>query len=93
MIYNSNPQVEEVLLTQEEEVLDNKIVLFDDDVNTFDFVIESLINVCGHDGLQAEQCTLIVHYKGRCDVKNGEYTDLEPMCTALLDRGLTAEIQ
>jgi len=93
MVYNSNPQVEEAVLTQEEEVLENKIVLFDDDVNTFDFVIESLMNVCGHDDLQAEQCTLIVHYKGKCDIKNGEYGKLEPLCTALLDRGLTAEIQ
>jgi ATP-dependent Clp protease adaptor protein ClpS len=43
--------------------------------------------------LQAEQCTLIVHYNGKCDVKNGDYSKLEPICTALLDRGLTAEIQ
>ncbi|NNE56269.1 MAG: ATP-dependent Clp protease adaptor ClpS, partial [Flavobacteriales bacterium] len=69
------------------------LILFNDEVNTFDFVINSLVNVCGHDSMQAEQCTLIVHYKGKCDVKRGEFDDLEPMCTALQDRGLTAEIQ
>ena len=85
--------------TQEEtdvlakEVLSNKIVLFNDEVNSFDFVIDALIKVSGHEAIQAEQCTILVHFKGRCTVKEGEYDDLEPMCTALLDRGLTAEIQ
>jgi ATP-dependent Clp protease adaptor protein ClpS len=51
------------------------------------------MEVCGHELLQAEQCTLLVHYKGKCAVKNGTWEELEPMCTALLDRGLTAEIQ
>ncbi|MFA7615424.1 MAG: ATP-dependent Clp protease adaptor ClpS [Moheibacter sp.] len=68
------------------------LVLHNDEVNTFDFVIESLIDVCHHTVLQAEQCTWLVHFKGKCDVKNGSYNFLEPMCTALLDRGLSAEI-
>ncbi|MDG1158932.1 MAG: ATP-dependent Clp protease adaptor ClpS [Flavobacteriales bacterium] len=76
-----------------ESVEEHKLIIFNDEVNTFDFVIDSLISVCGHDPLQAEQCTLIIHFKGKCDVKSGEYDKLEPMCTALLDRGLTAEIQ
>ena len=76
-----------------EEAVSNKIVLFNDDVNSFDFVIDALIKVCGHEAIQAEQCTILVHFKGRCTVKEGDYDDLEPMCTALLDRGLTAEIQ
>jgi ATP-dependent Clp protease adaptor protein ClpS len=76
-----------------EEAVSNKIVLFNDEVNSFDFVIEALIKVCGHEAVQAEQCTILVHFKGRCTVKEGDYDDLEPMCTALLDRGLTAEIQ
>lgn len=83
----------EVLL--EEEYLgigDKQIILYDDDVNTFEFVINSLIVVCKHDALQAEQCTYLVHYKGKCSVKRGTYEELEPMCTALLERGLTAEI-
>ncbi len=89
----SNYELEEVLLESVATVDTKKIVLFNDDVNTFDFVIQSLIEVCGHEPIQAEQCTLLVHYKGKCDVKEGEYNKLEPICTALLDRGLTAEIQ
>lgn len=94
MIWNGvNPELEELVDLDVEETEERKIVLFNDEVNTFDFVIDSLINVCGHDHLQAEQCTIIVHFKGKCDVKNGSYEKLEPMCTALLERGLTAEIQ
>ena len=70
----------------------SRLVLYNDDVNTFDFVITALIKVCKHDPIQAEQCTYLVHYKGKCSVKKGTYEDLEPMCTALLERGLTAEI-
>ncbi|MCA1761623.1 MAG: ATP-dependent Clp protease adaptor ClpS [Cryomorphaceae bacterium] len=85
---------EEVDLQLDELIKDMKeIVLFDDDYNTFDFVIQSLIEVCKHNVIQAEQCTFIVHYNGKCAVKRGEYEKLKPMCTALLDRGLTAEIQ
>ncbi len=78
-----------------EELLGNQntIVLFNDDVNTFDHVIETLVKVCNHEALQAEQCALLVHYKGKCDVKSGEIADLVPMCSALLDAGLSAEIQ
>ena len=78
-----------------EELLGNQntIVLFNDDVNTFDHVIETLVKVCNHEALQAEQCALLVHYKGKCDVKSGEIKELVPMCSALLDAGLSAEIQ
>lgn len=84
----------DVLLAPEEvEVADKQIILYNDDFNTFEFVIESLIKVCKHDTIQAEQCTYLVHYKGKCSVKRGSYEALEPMCTALLERGLTAEIE
>lgn len=78
-----------------EELLGNQntIVLFNDDVNTFDHVIATLVKVCNHEPLQAEQCALLVHYKGKCDVKSGDITELVPMCSALLDAGLSAEIQ
>ena len=56
----------------------HEIILYNDDVNTFDFVIDSLISVCEHTPEQAEQCTVLVHYKGKCAVKTGEYKDLEP---------------
>ena len=83
--------LDELLL--EVEVDEKTLVVFNDDVNTFDHVIESLIKVCKHNPIQAEQCTYIIHYNGKCDVKNGDFGKLEPMCTALLDRGISAEIQ
>lgn len=82
-----------LLETQELEVADKQIILYNDDFNTFDFVIESLIKVCKQDAIQAEQCTYLVHYKGKCSVKKGSFEELEPFCTALLERGLTAEIE
>jgi ATP-dependent Clp protease adaptor protein ClpS len=83
--------VEELLL---EELIDQKdLIIYNDDVNTFDHVIESLIKICKHTAEQAEQCTIIIHYKGKCQVKRGTYERLEPMCTALLERGISAEIE
>lgn len=70
----------------------HEIVLFNDDVNTFDWVIKSLVEVCEHTPEQAEQCSIIVHYKGKCSVKSGTFIELKPKCSALLDRGLSAEI-
>ncbi|WP_188607007.1 ATP-dependent Clp protease adaptor ClpS [Aquaticitalea lipolytica] len=82
---------EEVLL--DEDVLkQNEIVLYNDDVNTFDHVIDTLIYACDHTPEQAEQCSIIVHYKGKCTVKTGPYDDLEPRCSMLLEAGLSAEI-
>jgi ATP-dependent Clp protease adaptor protein ClpS len=78
--------------TLEQETNQYEIVLFNDDVNTFDFVIDSLIEVCDHTLEQAEQCTILVHYKGKCTVKTGEYNELKPRCTKLLNKGLSAEI-
>jgi ATP-dependent Clp protease adaptor protein ClpS len=77
-------------LTQEERL--NEIVLFNDDVNTFDHVIESLVAICNHTHEQAEQCALLVHYRGKCTVKTGSYDELEPLCSRLLEVGLSAEI-
>ena len=86
--------VEEEVVVLEDEVLEEnkEIILYDDDFNTFDFVINSLIKVCKHSAIQAEQCTYIVHYNGKCGVKKGNYAKLKPICSALLERGLTAEI-
>ena len=71
---------------------ENEIVLYNDDVNTFDHVIACLISACDHTPEQAEQCSILVHYKGQCTVKTGEYKDLEPRCSKLLQAGLSAEI-
>ena len=76
----------------EKEVNLHEIILFNDDVNTFDFVIDCLIEICDHTAEQAEQCALLVHYKGKCAVKTGEYNELKPRCTQLLTKGLSAEI-
>jgi ATP-dependent Clp protease adaptor protein ClpS len=70
----------------------NEIILFNDDVNTFDFVIDMLVNVCEHTPIQAEQCAIIVHFKGKCGVKTGTFDELKPRCTKLLEAGLSAEI-
>lgn len=72
--------------------INNEIVLYNDDVNTFDHVIDTLIRVCNHDEIQAEQCALLVHYKGKCTVKTGSFDELKPQCTQLLEAGLSAEI-
>jgi ATP-dependent Clp protease adaptor protein ClpS len=82
----------EELLTLEDVQNLNEIVLYNDDVNTFDHVIETLIYACDHTAEQAEQCSIIVHYKGKCTVKTGEYEDLKPRCSKLLEAGLSAEI-
>lgn len=89
---STQEKVLEELLVAEDTAQQNEIVLFNDDVNTFDHVIETLINVCDHSSEQAEQCSLIVHYKGKCTVKTGEYDDLKPRCSRLLQAGLSAEI-
>uniref|UniRef100_UPI00404911B3 ATP-dependent Clp protease adaptor ClpS n=1 Tax=Gelidibacter sp. TaxID=2018083 RepID=UPI00404911B3 len=80
------------VLLDEEVSKNNEIVLYNDDVNTFDHVIDTLIYACDHTPEQAEQCSIIVHYKGKCTVKTGSYDDLEPRCSMLLDAGLSAEI-
>ncbi len=68
------------------------LVLFNDDVNTFDWVIECLINICNHDEIQAEQSAFIVHYKGKCTVKSGDWETLEPMQRELSNCDLSVEI-
>ena len=68
------------------------LVLFNDDVNTFDYVIEALIKVCDHSSEQAEQSAYIVHFNGKCSVKNGPESVLKPMKEALIDRELLAKI-
>ncbi len=71
---------------------ERSLVLHNDDYHTFEYVIDALINICEHDMVQAEQCTLLVHYKGRCDVKKGSYTYLKPMKNALIQKDLKATI-
>jgi|TARA_B110000967_G_scaffold87956_1_gene90567 ATP-dependent Clp protease adaptor protein ClpS len=86
-------KISEQQLSETDLMNENEIILYNDDVNTFDHVINTLISVCDHTLEQAEQCSLIVHYKGKCSVKTGSYSDLKPMCTELLQAGLSAEIE
>lgn len=88
------PYIEEseILLEDllDQEALD--LVVFNDDVNTFEHVIQVLMKVCKHSHEQAEQCTLIIHYRGKCAVKKGSREELKPMCEAILDAGIQAAI-
>ncbi|MFC6095730.1 ATP-dependent Clp protease adaptor ClpS [Flavobacterium qiangtangense] len=89
---STKEQILEEVLVEEQVGLNNEIIVYNDDVNTFDHVIETLIRVCNHTSEQAEQCSLIIHYKGKCTVKTGVLDELKPQCTGLLDAGLSAEI-
>lgn len=68
------------------------LIVYNDDFNTFDFVINTLMDVCKHTAEQAVQCTYLIHYKGKCNVKIGTYNELKPMCESLQEKGLTAKI-
>jgi ATP-dependent Clp protease adaptor protein ClpS len=71
----------------------NILVLYNDDINTFDHVIKSLVEVCGHDPVQAEQCAMIVHFKGSCDVKTGMVEVLNAMSKSLNLKGLHSKVE
>ncbi|MBK7818183.1 MAG: ATP-dependent Clp protease adaptor ClpS [Sphingobacteriaceae bacterium] len=81
---------EDVLVVEQKQ---RALVVYNDDFNTFDFVIETLMKYCGHEPEQAVQCTYLIHYKGQCAVKNGSYKQLKPICEAILEKGLTAKIE
>lgn len=69
-----------------------KLIVYNDDINTFDWVIDTLVEVCNHTPQQAEQCTIIIHFKGKCSVKEGEFDELVEMRTEICRRGISAEI-
>ncbi|MFH1161489.1 MAG: ATP-dependent Clp protease adaptor ClpS [bacterium] len=71
----------------------NQLILYNDEVNSFDFVIETLVEVCQHDSMQAEQCAWIAHYKGKCPVRSGDFLELKPMHHEMSTRGLTVSIE
>lgn len=87
---------EDTLTLSKTEIVETQIfdlIVWNDEVNTFDWVIETLIEVCEHSFEQAEQCALFIHYKGKYAVKKGEYAILENMCHKILDRGIQATIE
>ncbi|MDF2552495.1 MAG: ATP-dependent Clp protease adaptor ClpS [Chryseobacterium sp.] len=89
---NPKRQYEEEVLVLDETDEVYKLILHNDDIHTFDDVIEALIEICKHDLIQAEQCTMLVHYKGKCTVKTGSMDVLKPMHEKLISRSLTSEI-
>jgi ATP-dependent Clp protease adaptor protein ClpS len=70
-----------------------QLIVWNDDVNTFEWVITTLVEVCGHTTVQAEQCAYLIHFKGKYAVKKGEFDFLKPMCDAIVDRGINATIE
>jgi ATP-dependent Clp protease adaptor protein ClpS len=83
---------QEETVLKEERVQEHNLILFNDNVNTFDHVIDLLIKVCEHDAIQAEQCATLVHFAGKCAVKKGEMAELVIISDILADNGLTVEI-
>lgn len=69
------------------------LIVWNDEINTFEWVIETLIEVCGHSQQQAEQCSYIIHFQGKYAVKEGAYDDLKPMCDAITERGIGATVE
>ncbi len=86
-------EVEEDIDILEDTENSSKLIVHNDDVNTFDWVIESLVEICNHTQEQAEQCSLIIHFKGKAQVKEGSHDDLKPMKDGLTDRGISATIE
>lgn len=82
----------DVLLEEAVDLDSSDLIVYNDDVNTFDHVANILVKVCKHSPEQAEQCTLIIHFKGKCAVKKGSVEELKPMCEAILDAGIQAAI-
>lgn len=86
-----NPFAAEEVQTDLADV--SHLIVWNDEVNTFEWVIETLMEVCGHGYEQAEQCAYIIHYKGKYAVKHGDYDDLKPLCDAITERGIGATVE
>ena len=86
--YEKNPNLE----GDSREGGDYSLILQNDDIHDFEYVIDALMEICDHDAVQAEQCTYLVHYKGSCEVKTGKYEQLKEMYNHLLNKGLTVSI-
>lgn len=96
-MFHNNPQIEtdsyqdtDVLTAHDEGC---SLIVWNDDVNTFEWVIETLMQVCDHSAEQAEQCAYIIHFRGKCAVKKGGYDELKSMCDAITERGIGATVE
>ena len=90
---NTHPLQEEDIAVLTDLTPTSQLIVWNDDVNTFDWVITTLIEICGHTQEQAEQCAYLIHFKGKYAVKKGEFDQLKPLCDAILDRGINATIE
>lgn len=89
-IFTKNLEETDIATSYEEPC---SLVVWNDEVNTFEWVIETLIEVCGHSHEQAEQCSYIIHYHGKYAVKQGCYDELKPLCDAITERGIGATVE
>ena len=93
--YKEQPET----LLEEDVLLDTslekscQLIVWNDEVNTFEWVIETLVDICGHSPEQAEQCALIIHSQGKYAVKYGSYDNLKPLCDAITDRSINATVE
>ena len=88
--YTSRSEETDVLT---EEAVTLHLIIWNDEVNTFDWVIDTLMDICGHERVQAEQCAMLIHTKGKYAVKNGSYDILKPQCDAITERLINATIE
>jgi len=77
----------------EKNISSYNLIVWNDEVNTFDWVIETLVEVCNHTEEQAEQCAFLIHFKGKYAVKQGDYNTLKPMCNSIIERGINATVE
>ena len=91
--FSTLTETEGKVLSEVKKEKTKNLVLYNDDINTFEFVIQTLVDICDHNPLQAEQCAYIVHHNGKCVVKISTYKELEPLYKAILNRGLTVTIE
>ncbi|MCX6307095.1 MAG: ATP-dependent Clp protease adaptor ClpS [Bacteroidetes bacterium] len=80
-------------IQKDSSAVERGLILYNDDVNTFEFVIDSLMEVCDHEHDQAEQCAIVAHFKGKCNIKTGDYYKMKPMYDEMTIRGLTVSIE
>ena len=96
-MFSNRPSIQEDTLIDEEvstAVSDPfQLIVWNDEVNSFEWVIQTLVDVCQHSTEQAEQCAMIIHTQGKYGVKNGSYDSLKPMCDAITERGIGATIE
>jgi ATP-dependent Clp protease adaptor protein ClpS len=93
LIYNTRTVADEETDVLTAEATNHNLIVWNDEVNTFEWVIETLIEVCGHQKEQAEQCAMLIHTKGKYAVKNGSYDILKPQCDSITDRLINATIE